>query len=310
VNADTTPKVLVVGSANADLVMRAPRCPQPGESLVGRDFAIIPGGKGANQAVAAARLGATTTFLGCLGADSFGEMLRRALAGAGVDTSQVKVDPEAPTGTAMIVVADNGQNSIVVTPSANHCLTPDDIADREALFRAADVVLLQLEIPSETVEATLDMARRCEVLSVLDAGPARKVAGDVLLKADIVSPNETEAEAITGIAVPDLDHAMAAATRLQDMGAREVVLKLGAMGALYMGGESRHIPAFEVDPVDTTAAGDAFTAAMAVAWRRMHHFEAIRYGCAAGALAATVAGAQPSMPTAAAVDELLTAQPV
>jgi ribokinase len=306
----TAPNILIVGSANIDLVTRVPRCPKAGESLIGSSFTTICGGKGANQAVAAARLGATTHFAGCVGDDAFGAMQRDALSAEGIDLTHLKIHAEEPTGTAVILVAEEGQNSIVVTPSANYGFTPDDVAALEPTFATLDAVLLQLEIPLESVEATLDLARQCSVLSILDAGPAQKVPEALVQKADIVSPNETEAEAMTGIVVASVDDAQKAAARLRDMGAGEVVVKLGAQGAFYLGGEAYHVPAFTVDAVDTVAAGDAFTAALAMALAEgaMPRRDAITFANAAGALAATVHGAQPSMPARAAVEAFLEKQ--
>ncbi|MBI3117474.1 MAG: ribokinase [Candidatus Hydrogenedentes bacterium] len=302
------PKIIVVGSANVDLVTRVPRAPKPGESIIGHSFATVTGGKGANQAVAAARLGGAVTFLGCVGNDAFGQQQREGLAQVGVDVSRLKVHATEPTGTAVILVADEGQNSIVVTPAANYGLTPDDIFAAEALFRGADAVLLQLEIPLETVEAALDLAGRAGILSILDAGPAQKVSESLLCKASIVSPNETEAEMMTGLAVGSVEEALAAALALQQMGAREVVLKLGAQGSLYLGETEEFAPAFSVEAVDSTAAGDAFTAALALVWRQVPVSEALRFANAAGALAATVHGAQPAMPTRRAVEAFLQGQ--
>ncbi len=299
------PKILVVGSANIDLVTRVPRCPKPGESLIGHSFATIPGGKGANQAVAAARLGAKAYFAGCVGDDAFGDMQRRTLAAAGIDLTYLKTHATEPTGTAVIFVADEGQNSIVVTPAANYGITSEDVAALEPLFADLDAVLMQLEIPLETVEATLDLARRCEVLSILDAGPAQEVPEAIVRKADLVSPNETEAEAMTGVPIRDLDSAKTAAHRLRDMGAREVVVKLGEQGSYYLGEKEYHARPFKVQAVDTVAAGDAFTAALALKWGRFSPSDAMRFANAAGALATTVAGAQPSMPTRLAVETLL-----
>jgi ribokinase len=303
-----SPRILVVGSANIDLVTRVPRCPQPGESLIGSSFATIPGGKGANQAVAAARLGARVHFAGCVGSDSFGALQHETLAADGIDTTHLKTHPDEPTGTAVILVAETGQNAIVVTPAANFGITPEDIAALEPLFEDLDAVLLQLEIPLESVEATLDLARAHGVLSILDAGPAQAVDSGLIAKADIVSPNETEAEAITGIGVHAKDDAPAAADKLIEMGAGEVVLKLGAHGAYYQNreGDRLHTPAFAVDPVDTVAAGDAFTAALACTWNTLERNVALRYANATGALATTQHGAQPAMPTRAAVDTFLT----
>ena len=299
------PRVLVIGSANVDLVMTVPRCPKPGESLIGTSFETIPGGKGANQAVAASRLGAATLFAGCVGDDAFGEMQRRTLSEAGVDVTHLKVHPSEPTGTAVILVAETGQNAIAVTPSANFGSTPDDVAALAPVFDEVDVVLLQLEIPMETVEAALDAAQGAGVLSVLDAGPAQRVPETVIRKARIVSPNETEAEAMTDVAVASIEDAQRAAECLRERGAQEVVVKLGANGALYVGEERLHVPAFSVDPVDTVAAGDAFTAALGCAWQGLTRLEALRFANAAGALATTVVGAQPSMPTYEAVEAFL-----
>ncbi|MBI4558552.1 MAG: ribokinase [Candidatus Hydrogenedentes bacterium] len=300
-------KILVVGAANIDLVTRVARCPKPGETLMGAGFQTFPGGKGANQAVAAARLGAETYFAGCVGQDVFGEYLSENLANAGLHLTYLRKHSSQPTGTAVILVADNGENTIVVTPAANHGITPADVEALKPLFPGLDAVLLQLEIRLDTVEATLDLARSSSVLSMLDAGPAQRVPDSLLQKADVVSPNETEAEAITGVDVDSVDAAKRAAGKLHELGAREVVLKLGARGALYSGQDTIHSPAFKVEAVDTTAAGDAFTAALALVWKQMDRAHALRFANAAGALATTVMGAQPSMPTRSAVDAFLQA---
>jgi ribokinase len=295
--ADTPPRIVVIGSANIDLVTRVPRIPKPGETLFGHAFTTVTGGKGANQAVAAGLLGARTAFIGRVGNDAFGAMQREALSGAGVDTAFLESAENQPTGTAVILVSDEGQNSIVVTPGANFTLTPADVERAEDIIAGADAVLLQLEIPADTVEAALAIAAKHGVLSVLDPSPAGSVTEAMVRAAGIVSPNETEAEAITGRAVDSVASARAAAECLRGMGAREVVLKLGARGAFYLGdaGEA-HVPAFDIEVVDTTAAGDAFTAALAVAWAAMPPAEALRFANAAGAAAASVFGAQPSMP--------------
>jgi len=291
------PRILVVGSANADLVATVPRIPKPGESLIGSSFRIVPGGKGANQAVAAARLGAETYFAGCVGSDAFGGMQRETLARDGINLDYLKRHPSEPTGTAVILVSETGQNSIVVVPAANLGIHPEDIVRLEPIMSSFDAVLLQLEIPLDTVETTLDLARRNSVLSILDAGPAQQVPDALIRLADIVSPNETEAEALTGVAVANVDDARRAAAQLLGRGAQTAVMKLGASGALYAGETFIHVPAFSIAPVDTTAAGDAFTAALACAWKRLAPREALRFANAAGALAAMTAGAQPSMPS-------------
>ena len=301
-------RIVIVGSANIDLVTRVPRSPKPGESLIGHSFMTVTGGKGANQAVAAGRLGMQTTFIGCVGNDAFGAQQRESLAAAGVDVSHVKTHPTEPTGTAVILVADEGQNSIVVTPAANLGLMPEDLLANRAVFEQADVVLAQLEIPLETVMTAFTLARECGALALLDAGPARPIRPELIAMVDVVSPNETEAEALTGIHVDSPDSARAAAQRLLDMGAKHAVMKLGAQGSLYLGPMGDvFIPAFSVKAVDTTAAGDAFTAALALRWGTDSVAETLRFANATGALAATVAGAQPSMPTLDAVEAFLAA---
>lgn len=301
----STPRILVVGSANIDLVTRVPHCPRPGETLLGRDFATVLGGKGANQAVAAARLGGQVSFAGCVGDDAFGGLQRAGLAAEGIDLTYLRTDPTQPTGTAVILVAEEGQNAIVVTPGANFAWTPADAAALDPAIAAADVVLLQLEVPVAVVDAVLDRARAHGVLSILDIGSDQAIAQEILAKADVVSPNETEIEHLTGIAIHTMEDAHAAAAKLCAMGVREVVLKLGARGALYVGDETYHAAPFTVNAVDTTAAGDAFTGALAVVWERLPRQEALRFANAAGALAATVFGAQPAMPTRAALNALL-----
>ena len=297
--------ILVIGGANSDLVTRVPRCPKPGESLIGYSFSKVSGGKGANQAVAAARLGASTSFAGCVGDDVFGDALHESLAKAGVDVTHLQHHPHEPTGTAVILVGDDGQNTIALTPAANLCLQASDVRALESVFRAAEVLLIQLEIPLPTVAAALEMARQCNTVSILDAGPAQPLDDDLLKMVDVLSPNETEAEALTGHSVTTLDSARDVAERLRDRGVGEVVLKLGSQGAYYLGEEEIHVPAFNVDAIDSVAAGDAFTAALALNWNRCSVAEALRFGNAAGALATTKEGAMPSMPTRDALNAFL-----
>ena len=298
-------KIIVVGSANMDLIMRVARLPKPGESLAGKQFMTAHGGKGANQAVAAARLGASVTFVGVVGDDSFGALQREGFIHEGISLDYLKTTTKAPTGTALILLTDSGQNAIMVAPGANYELLPADIAALRATIAQADVVITQLEIPLETMDATLRLAQEVQCFSILDVGQARTVAPETLARASIVSPNETEAEALTGIAVTSIDAARSAARKLRDMGVAHVVMKLGAHGCLYYGMEELHVPAFDVAAVDTTAAGDAFTAALGVAWQQMSLDEALRFANAAGALAATAEGAQPSMPYLDAVNQFL-----
>jgi ribokinase len=300
------PRILVLGSANIDLVTRVPRTPKAGETMLGTSFTTVCGGKGANQAVAAARLGAEVHFAGCVGNDAFGALQRRTLADEGINVDRLKTHPTDATGTAVILVADQGENLIVVTPSANYGITPEDVESMCDLIRGMDAMLVQLEIPLATVEAALRTARDAGVLAILDAGPAQHVPDVIVQLADIVSPNETEAEAMTGVRITTLGDARRAAALLLQRGAREVVLKLGAQGALHVNDRvSSHVPSFTVQPVDTVAAGDAFTAALALAWRTETPDNAIRFANAAGALATTKHGAQPSLPVRTDVDALL-----
>jgi len=291
-----------------DLVMHTARMPQPGETITGGRFMTTQGGKGANQAVAASRLGAAVTFVACLGADAFGAQHRKSLADETIRLDSLKIDEELPTGTAVILIAQSGENTIVVAPGANNALLPQDIEAIEHELQSADVVISQLEIPLQTVETVLYLSRKHHTLSVLDTGPACPLSPALLSMADIVSPNESEAETLTGIHVDSLESARAAAKCLRDMGAAHVVMKLGSRGCLYVGKEEVYQPAFPIQAVDTTGAGDAFTAALAIAWNTIPLKEALAYANAAGALAATVAGAQPSMPHSATVSAFLQQQ--
>ncbi len=300
------PRVLVVGSANMDLVVQCPRMPIAGETIIGGRFSTVRGGKGANQAVACARLGADTWMLGRVGRDSFGDELLAGLTGDGVHCDHVGRDDAEPSGVAMILLDERGENSIVVAPGANRALTPDHVAAAaEAL--GFDAVLCQLEVPLETVEAAMQAGREKGALTVLDAGPPQALPARLVAAADVLSPNETEARVILGLGVDAELEPVAAAERLLEAGARSVVLKLGAEGALVGGPEGiEHVAAFRVEPVDTTGAGDAFTAALAVSLAEGQDLvDATRVAAGAGALAATVFGAAPSMPTRERLEEFL-----
>ena len=303
------PMLLVVGSANMDLVARAPRCPNPGETVSGSGFKIVPGGKGANQAIAAARLDGKVYFSGCVGTDEFGMTLIACLTQAGVDISHLKGHTTAATGTAMIVVNDAGENTIVVTPAANMAVTPAHIDTLAPLFGSIDGVLMQLETPLESVDATLDMAQRYGVPSFLDAGPARPLPDELIEKVTVLSPNWPELETLVGTTIGTVEEAIAAGKTLRERGAQYVVLKLGSEGSCYIGdGAPLHVPAFDVRAVDTVAAGDAFTAALATRWGQLEPLELLRFANAAGALASTVEGAQPAMPKLRSVQKFLDAQ--
>lgn len=307
------PRVVIVGSINMDLVARVAHLPKPGETISGRSLSYIPGGKGANQAVAAARLGANVTMCGRLGDDAFAPQLRAALVDAGVNTDAVQSTPACSSGVAWIGVDDTGANSITVIAGANGCVTVNDVREWEPKIRDADVVIVQGEIPLPAITAVLETAKRHGVRSVFDVAPVPSEPLPVACwEADILSPNQTEAEQLTGIPVTSWMTAEAAALALHQLGATTVVLKLGELGALvHEAGQSAvQIAACEIEAVDTTAAGDAFTAALAVAMAGGAVLaDATRFACAAGACAAMTLGAQPAMPTRAAVEALLTSRP-
>jgi ribokinase len=296
--------ILVIGSLNADLVVRAPRFPAPGETISGEDLTIIPGGKGANQAVAAARQGTSVAMVGRVGSDSFGPTLTKNLQQNNVDISHIITDP-ASTGTAIIVVDAYGQNSIVLSPGANGKVTPADVD--AVSFQDADMLLLQLEIPLETVIHAASVARQNGLRVILNPAPAQQLSDSLLADVDILVPNESELQLLTSMPVTDADSAKTAAKTLLAKGVKTVIVTLGANGALLVTGEqTARIPAFNVDVVDTTAAGDAFIGGLAAASLKGKSLEeAVRYGNASGALAATKFGAQPSLPMAKEVEKLL-----
>lgn len=302
------PDILVVGSLNMDLIVRTPRLPAPGETILGTTFATASGGKGANQAVAAAKLGAPVKMIGRVGADDFGKTLRSNLSAVGVDTQYVVQDGDAATGIASIWVDDKGQNSIIVAPGANARVSRTDIDAAAGAFRDARVVVAQLEIPLETVQHAFRTARANNALTILNPAPAQPLTRKILELVDIVIPNETETAQLTGIEVIDFDSAQNAANVLKQMGARRVLVTMGAKGALFVDGDkpAQTIPPFPVQAVDTTAAGDAFVGALAAALARDKDWTtSLQEASAAGALAATKLGAQPSLPTRAELDDFL-----
>lgn len=311
--AEGKPSILVIGSVNMDLAVRSPHMPAPGETVLGKGLAISPGGKGANQAVAAARLGGKCVFVGRVGEDAFGQQLLAGLKAEGVDCSHVLVTDDAPTGMAMIVVDAKGENAIVVAGGANQCVTPDDIFPCEDLFAAASVVLLQLELPLPAVRAAIDLARRHRCKVILDPAPAQPALDEALLRVDIICPNGLEADTITGQGQANEERA--AKTMASDLvarGAGAAVVKLGGRGSVVVtaDGHFYRVPAYKVSVVDTTAAGDAFAGALAVAVAKGEHIrQAARFANAAGALACTKFGAQSAMPTAAEVAALMRDQP-
>ena len=302
-----TAHVAVVGSLNMDLVARAARIPQPGETVIGGEFRNVPGGKGANQAVAAARLGAQVSMVGRVGRDAFAGPLLDSLAADGIDHTFVIQDPHAATGVALIVVDDAGENSIVVASGANMRLSPTDVDAAETAIAGADALLLQLESPLETVTRAAELARAHGVTVILNPAPARPLPVELLALVNVLIPNESETALLTGMPVGDQAEAEAAAGALRTMGVGTVILTLGQRGALLAReGETVMCPAFDVTPVDTTAAGDAYVGGFAVALAEGRTLsEATRWGNGAGALATTKLGAQPSLPTRQELETLL-----
>ncbi|WP_122838301.1 ribokinase [Pseudomonas viridiflava] len=292
-------KVAVIGSLNMDLVTRAPRLPRGGETLIGQSFATVSGGKGANQAVAAARLGAQVSMVGCVGNDAYGTALRDALVAEQIDCQAVST-VEGSSGVALIVVDDNSQNAIVIVAGANGALTPAVIGCFDAVLQAADVIICQLEIPDASVGHALKRARELGKTVILNPAPAsRPLPADWYANIDYLIPNESEATALSGVPVDSLDSAKVAAARLIALGAGKVIITLGAQGSLFASGSRlEHFPAPAVKAIDTTAAGDTFVGGFAAALANgQDEAAAIRFGQVAAALSVTRAGAQPSIPT-------------
>jgi ribokinase len=294
-------QIVVVGSLNLDLAVQTTRIPQPGETIIGGTLNFVPGGKGANQAVGAARLGAHVAMIGKVGSDVFAGSLLAGLDAAGVDRHFVTQADDSASGVALIVVDAQGQNSIVVAPGANAQLMPADVYAAEAAIARADVLLLQLEIPLETVQCAAEVARKHGVKVILNPAPAAPLPQSLTTLVDILIPNETETSLLTAMPVDDLPAVELAAHSLIQMGVQEIIVTMGKSGALWLTSEGvRIFEPYRVTPVDTTAAGDAFVAAFAVALAEGHDIaEAVQWGNAGGALATTRLGAQTSLPTRA-----------
>ncbi len=297
-------QVVIVGSLNFDHVISVERLPRPGETVSGHGYLAVPGGKGLNQAVTAARQGAEVAMVGCVGDDASGQRLLRVLSDEGISAKCSRTVAGVPSGTALITVASGGANTIVVAAGANHELRPADVGGAEAGLRPGVVVLAQLEVPIEAVQAAFSIARARGATTLLNPAPAPDhLPPDLLSLVDVLLPNETEALAISGQRTPD-----GAASWLLERGCGSVVVTLGERGALLaQPGESAVVvPAHLVQAIDTTAAGDAFCGALAAALASGENlFDGVRYGCAAGALATTAMGALPSLPRAAQVGQLL-----
>ncbi len=297
-SSPTSRSVVVVGSLNMDLVFRVPRVPGEGETLTGRDFQQIPGGKGANQAVACARMGAKVAHVGCVGTDAFGAELIAGLRRDNIDVTHVTAEAGVASGIAMILVDDTAQNRIVLAPGANAGLSAGHVGAAAGVIADAALMVLQLEVPLETVQAAIGIAKEAGCPVLLNPAPARELPDEVLANVDYLVPNESEATILSGIAVTDLSSAAQAARALRARGAGTVLLTLGGKGVLVAGEAGTcHFPAIPVQAVDTTAAGDTFIGGFVTGLIEGRSVaDAVALGQRAAALCVSRAGAQPSIP--------------
>ena len=301
------PTILVVGSSNTDLIIKAARIPKPGETILGGEFARAAGGKGANQAVAAARAGGDVTFIARVGRDANGDAARAGFAADGINVKSVIRDPSRPSGVALILVDQHGENSIAVASGANDKLSPADVRRAKPAFRRAQIVLLQLETPLPTVVASAELAAAAGVRVVLNPAPAWPLPAQLLKRIYLLTPNESEAELLTGVAVTDEATATRAADNLLARGVENVIITLGARGAFVAGKNLRQfIPGFKVRAVDATGAGDIFNGALVVALAEGRSLlEAASFASAAAAISVTRFGAQPSVPMRREIEAML-----
>ena len=290
--------ILVVGSSNTDMIIKLDRLPRPGETLLGGEFITAAGGKGDNQAVGAARAGGRVTLIARVGRDMFGEQAVAGLVRDGINVDYVFRDKTSPSGVALIFVAKDGENIIAVASGANGRLTPAEVKKAKSVFSDASVLIMQLETPLATVQAAAELATRAGVPVILNPAPARRLPDQLLDRVSILTPNESEAELLTGIKVNSDAAAARAADKLRARGVQTVILTLGARGAFVAGdGCRQRVPGFKIKAVDTTAAGDIFNGALAVALAEERPLlSAVRFANAAAALSVTRLGAQPSAP--------------
>ena len=308
----TAPKIVVVGSSNTDMVVKMDRIPKPGETRLGGEFMTSAGGKGANQAVAAARAGASVTFVARVGRDGFGEQAVGGFLKEGIRTEYIVRDKASPSGVALIFVGADSDNSIAVASGANGKLSPADVRKAKPALAGAGALLVQLETPLQTVRAAIELAGKAGVPVILNPAPAQPLSDDLLQMVSVLTPNESEAELLTGLLIRSRKDAQKAAGLLLARGVKTVVITLGSRGALLADREQmRFVPGFRVRAVDATAAGDTFNGALAVALAEgKSGIEAIRFAHAAAALSVTRPGAQTSAPTRREIETFLRESPI
>tara|TARA_R110002095_G_scaffold204042_2_gene186497 strand:- start:1699 stop:2631 length:933 start_codon:yes stop_codon:yes gene_type:complete len=300
-------KITVLGSINMDLMIRAAKLPLPGETVIADSKVENPGGKGANQAVAAARMGADVTMIGCVGDDSFAEQLLQNLQAESVDTSHIMRKQNTTSGVAVVMVEASGENAILVVPGANGLVSQQEIEQARQAICDSHLLLMQLEVPQEIVVAAIKVAREAGVPVILDPAPAPANIQSDLLQVDLICPNQSEAAALLGKPVNSMENAVALIHELTQLGPRQAIITMAEQGAVVFDGETvQTVPPFEINVLDSTAAGDAFAAGLAVRLaENASLIDAVKFASAAGALAASGAGAQAAMPTREQIETLL-----
>lgn len=300
-------KIVVVGSSNTDMIIKVPHVPVPGETIIGGTFSTAAGGKGANQAVAAARAGGDVTFVARVGQDMFGQQAKDGFVKDNINVDHVLSDKDAPSGVALIFVGEDGENSIAVASGANANLSPSDVESAGDAISSADILIMQLETPLETVQKAATIASEKGVKVILNPAPACELSDDILSRVSILTPNESEAELLTGIKVESEKDAAAAADALMAKGIETVIVTMGAKGAFVVTADSKElVGGFSVKAVDATAAGDVFNGTLAVAMAEGKPLkEAVRFANGAAALSVTKLGAQPSAPTREEIEKFL-----
>ena len=302
-----TKNILVIGSSNTDMIIKMKKMPKPGETVIGGKFSTAAGGKGANQAVAAARAGGNVQFIGRVGSDIFGETALKGFIQDGLNVDHIIKDTVEPSGVALIFVDENAENSIAVASGANGALSPQDIKDREHIISSAEILLLQLETPMDTIETAAKIAAKNNVKVILNPAPAQKLSKDLLKNISIITPNETEAELLVGFPITNEKDAESAAKILMELGIKIVIVSLGSKGAFVLSDTfCGVVPAFSVKAIDTTAAGDVFNGAIAVGLSEGKNIkDAVVFANAAAALSVTKMGAQTSAPRREEIDKFI-----